>query len=54
MFDSLSDGVIATGVDGVVRFLNPAAQELTGWIPLDAIGKAIDEIYALSDIETSE
>jgi two-component system, cell cycle sensor histidine kinase and response regulator CckA len=54
MFESLSDAVIATDVDGVVRFLNPAAQLLTGWIPLDAIGKPIEEIYPLFNIKTFE
>lgn len=52
MFDSLSDGVIATSADGVVQFLNPAAQVLTGWIPFDAVGQRIDHIYSLSDLET--
>ena len=54
MIESLSDGVIATSVDGVVRFLNPAAQVLTGWMPLEAIGKPIEEIYPLLDIKTTE
>lgn len=54
MFDSLSDGVIATSVDGVVQCLNPAAQVLTGWMPFDAVGQPIDRICSLSDIETAE
>lgn len=54
MFDSLSDGVIATSADGVVQFLNPAAQVLTGWMPFDAVGQPIDRICSLSDIETAE
>lgn len=54
LIDSLSDGVIATSADGVVRFLNPAAQVLTGWMPLEAIGRPIEEIYPLLDIATTE
>ena len=54
MFESLSDGVIATSTDGVVQFLNPAAQLLTGWMPFDAIGQPIDRIYSLSNLETAE
>jgi PAS domain S-box-containing protein len=54
MFESLSDGIIATGLDGVVRFLNPAAQVLTGWMPLEVIGKPIEEIYPLLDVRTTE
>ena len=54
MLDSLSDGIIATGEDGDVRYLNPAAQVLTGWMPLDAIGKPIEEVYPLFRIDTRE
>ena len=54
MFDSLSDGVIATSADGVVHFLNPAAQVLTGWMPFDAVGQPIGHIYSLSDLETPD
>ena len=54
IIESLSDGVIATSADGVVRFLNPAAQVLTGWMPIEAIGKPIEEIYPLLDIEEIE
>ena len=54
MFDSLSDGVIATSADGVVQFLNPAAQMMTGWMPFDAVGQKIEQIYSLSDLETGK
>ncbi len=54
MFDSLSDGVIATSADGVVQFLNPAAQMLTGWMPFDGVGQPLDRIYSLSDLETAD
>lgn len=54
MIESLSDGVIATSADGIVQFINPAAQVLTGWMPLEAIGRPIEEIYPLLDIETRE
>lgn len=54
MLDSLSDDVIATTADGVVQFLNPAAQVLTGWMPFDAVGQPIDRVCALSDIESGD
>ena len=54
MFDSLSDGVIATSADGTVQFLNPAAQVLTGWMPFDAVGRPIDQIYVLSNLHTAD
>jgi len=51
VFDSLSDGVIATSEDGSVRFLNPAAQVLTGWMAIDAIGKPIEAVYPLFGLD---
>lgn len=52
ILDSLSDGVIATGEDGTVQYLNHAAQVLTGWMPMEAIGKPIAEVYRLLDPDT--
>lgn len=44
---SLSDGVIATGVDAAVRFMNPVAERLTGWTLAQALGRQIEEVYPL-------
>jgi PAS domain S-box-containing protein len=46
---SIGDGVIATDAAGRVRFLNPAAQRLTGWRAGEAAGRAIDELLQLHD-----
>jgi PAS domain S-box-containing protein len=46
---SIGDGVIATDASGRVRFLNAAAQRLTGWRAADAAGKPIDELLELFD-----
>jgi len=46
---AIGDGVIATDAHGRVRFLNPAAQRLTGWRAGEAAGRAIDELVALFD-----
>jgi PAS domain S-box-containing protein len=46
---SIGDGVIATDAAGRVRFLNAAAQRLTGWRAADAAGKRIDELLELFD-----
>ena len=44
---SLGDGVIATDEEGLVTFLNPVAEKLTGWnLPL-AKGKKIDEVFPI-------
>ena len=46
---AISDGVIATDREGRVRFLNAAAQRLTGWRASEAAGLPIDELLQLFD-----
>src|SRR5688572_21584514 len=46
---AIGDGVIATDRQGRVRFLNAAAQRLTGWRADEAGGLPIDELIQLFD-----
>jgi len=46
---AIGDGVIATDADGRVRFLNAAAQRLTGWRAGEAAGRPIHECLQLFD-----
>jgi PAS domain S-box-containing protein len=46
---AIGDGVIATDREGRVRFLNAAAQRLTGWRAGEAAGRPIDELLRLFD-----
>jgi len=46
---AIGDGVIATDASGQVRFLNPAAQRLTGWRAAEAAGRSIDELLQIID-----
>ena len=49
---SIGDGVIATDASGNVRFLNPVAEELTGW-PLDeARDKPLKAVFPIFNEET--
>ncbi|HXS94637.1 MAG TPA: ATP-binding protein [Candidatus Limnocylindrales bacterium] len=43
----MSDGVIAADLQGQVRFLNPVAENLTGWSLAEALGRPIEEICVL-------
>jgi PAS domain S-box-containing protein len=42
---SIGDAVIATDRNGLVTFMNPVAEELTGWQQQEAIGEPIEEIF---------
>jgi diguanylate cyclase (GGDEF)-like protein/PAS domain S-box-containing protein len=47
----INDGVITTNSRGVVTFLNPVAQALTGWSADSALQRPIDEVMKLDDGE---
>ena len=40
----VSDGVVVTHADGRIRFVNPAAEALTGWALEEAVGRPVDEV----------
>jgi len=44
---SIGDGVITTDIKGVVTFINPAAEAMTGWNSNQAIGKPLNKIYRI-------
>ena len=49
---SIGDGVIATDAAGRVRFLNAAAQRLTGWRAAEAAGRSAAELLHVFDERT--
>ena len=51
---SIGDGVVTTDADSNVEYLNPIAEELTGWKVDDAAGRPIDEIFRGFHEETCE
>ena len=46
---SIADGVITTDPDGLVQFINPVGEKLTGWLTDDAKGKHLSEVFILHD-----
>lgn len=46
---SMSAGLIATDLEGRVMFVNPAAENFTGWSRAEALGRPIEEVYILRD-----
>ncbi len=51
---SIGDGVITTDAECNVEYINPVAEELTGWHVDDATGRHIDEIFRGFHEETCE
>jgi PAS domain S-box-containing protein len=43
----VGDGVVVTDLDARVRFLNPAAEQLTGWSVDAALGQPVDQVVRL-------
>jgi Amt family ammonium transporter len=46
---SIGDGVITTGPDSRINYLNPVAETLTGWSSEQAKGRPLEDIYQLFD-----
>jgi PAS domain S-box-containing protein len=49
---SIGDAVITTDIKGLVTFLNPVAQSLTGWTQAGAAGVPLETIFQIVDEET--
>jgi PAS domain S-box-containing protein len=48
-----SDGIVVAGPDGMLRFLNPAAERLTGWTLENAKDRHIDEVICYVDSDAN-
>ena len=44
---SVGDGVITIGTDSRIQFMNPIAQQLTGWKQNDAFGEMIENVFCI-------
>ena len=51
---SIGDGVITTDADSVIDYINPVAEQLTGWRLEDSMGRPVDEIFRTFHEETCE
>ena len=54
MLQAIGDGVITTDADSVIDYINPVAENLTGWRLEDAMGRNVDEVFRAFHEETCE
>jgi PAS domain S-box-containing protein len=51
---SIGDAVITTDTDGVVTFLNPVAESLTGWTLEEAKGRPLEKVFKVAAEQTRQ
>lgn len=51
---SIGDAVISTDAEGAIVFMNPVAEELTGWRESDVVGRPLPRVVPLLNEETRQ
>ncbi|HEX5719298.1 MAG TPA: EAL domain-containing protein [Thermoanaerobaculia bacterium] len=51
---SIGDGVIRTDAAGIVDYLNPVAERLTGWSSAEACGQPVGQVFSVMDENTGK
>lgn len=51
---SIADGVITLDAEGNIDFMNPVAEEYTGWKMADAKGRSLNVVYHVVDEQTGK
>ncbi len=51
---SIGDAVIATDIEGLITFMNPVAETLTGWTQKEAAGTPLGKVFHIINEETRE
>lgn len=51
---SIGDAVITSDASGLVTWLNPAAEHMTGWMSADAKGQRLSQVFRIIDEETRQ
>ncbi len=52
MLNSISEGVAASDTNGLIKFMNPVAEALTGWSQTEAMGRSPAEVFRFVDEAT--
>ena len=51
---SIGDGVITSDANSIIDYINPIAEQLTGWRLEEAMGRSVDDIFRAFHEETCE
>ena len=54
VLDHIYDGVITVGKNGLVEYLNPVAEQMTGWACHEAKGQPLKDVFHIVDEKTRE
>jgi diguanylate cyclase (GGDEF)-like protein/PAS domain S-box-containing protein len=52
VLNSIGEGVTASDTEGLIKFMNPVAEALTGWAETEAIGRSPAEVFQFVDAVT--
>ena len=52
--NSIGDAVLSTDLEGLVTYLNPVAERLTGWSRGEALGRPLEDVFQIIDATTRE
>jgi PAS domain S-box-containing protein len=50
--NSIGDAVLATDPDSNITYLNVIAEQMTGWTNKEAVGRALEEVLQIVDVQT--
>src|SRR3954453_8660134 len=49
---AIGDAVLTTDPDGLITYLNPVAESLTGWSAAEALGKHLEDVFRIVNEQT--
>ncbi|WP_428503459.1 PAS domain S-box protein [Roseateles sp.] len=52
--ESIGDAVITTDAAGLINWLNPVAERMTGWLSSEALGRPVLQVFQIVNEETRE
>lgn len=52
--NSVADALVATDRHGLVKFMNPVAEKLTGWKGKEAVAEHVDKVFPVIDDKTGK